>query len=177
MLKPLILISALCYSYNAGASECLESYIDEYFANNSSQNISKSQIKTWQNWCGHGFNAKKLSSATDECYNDNLDAMIEDMGTAYILEFNMFESIQNQCRREFFQPVKDNLFSLPATIAAASEGYVYLLSRKKNSAPILARLNDGDKITTYSQNGSWWQVKTDDGLRGFVRNRYLHVNQ
>lgn len=48
------------------------------------------------------------------------------------------------------------------------DGYSNIRAEPSSDARILARVNEGEAFTTYEQDGQWWQVRTADGVTGYM---------
>lgn len=63
-------------------------------------------------------------------------------------------------------------FAMAATVRDA-DGYANVRSGPSADAPIVARVNNGETVTTYPQDGAWWRVRIAGGLVGYVERARL----
>jgi hypothetical protein len=62
-----------------------------------------------------------------------------------------------------------------AAVIDDPDGYTNVRSGPSASFPIVARVDQGEVFTTYSQPGEWWQVRTADSRVGFMARSRIRV--
>lgn len=62
--------------------------------------------------------------------------------------------------------------SLYASIGDAGEGGVYARVWKDRTSPYVERLESGDRVQVYEDDGLWLHVKTASGLTGYIKKKY-----
>lgn len=55
------------------------------------------------------------------------------------------------------------------------DGYVNLREKKSTSSEIISKVSSGEEVIIYSMSGNWWQVKTLDGMLGYIHNSRIKV--
>ncbi len=69
------------------------------------------------------------------------------------------------------EPVADaveDAFPLEAAIDDP-DGFVYVRNAPSGSAAVVGRVMEGESIFTREQNADWWEIRTGDGVSGFVQ--------
>lgn len=69
------------------------------------------------------------------------------------------------------KPEPTSLFDLHAVIDDP-DGYTNVRSSKSTYSDIVTKIYEGEEFYTYVQKGNWWQVRTKDGILG-----YMHVSR
>lgn len=172
--KSLITLLLAASSQLASAQECVLEYIDENLENSYSQTVSSDQINKWRNWCSKGYTLAKLDKATQACVDNAIADARESMGADYGIRYDMLAEMQENCRADFFAPKIVDQFTLRATVDDP-DGYTNVRSQKNAKSQIIARVSTGEQFTTYRQDGSWWQIKTANGVVGYIHTSRLRL--
>lgn len=62
------------------------------------------------------------------------------------------------------------------TTVSDPDGYVNLRRTGSTNARVLARINVGQRVTTFPQTGAWWQVQLADGTIGYVARSRIELD-
>ncbi len=69
------------------------------------------------------------------------------------------------------------------TLQAFGQNYKYVnvetLNVRENAGKkynVVGQINKGDKITELSESGSWTEIETEKGIKGYVATKYLSLN-
>lgn len=55
------------------------------------------------------------------------------------------------------------------------DGFTYIRLAPSGSAPVVGRVLDGDIFHTRAQNGDWWEIRTGDGVEGFMHRSRIRL--
>lgn len=108
-----------------------------------------------------GGNYLKLTQAAVEAYQAANGWTVDGVASA-------------ELQKEIFE--EDHPSSANAFVSIDSDSYLNLRASASSNAAIVARLRDGAKLYLIEQAGSWYKVRTSDGLTGYVNVSYVKKN-